>query len=188
MVERQSRIIEDRKVPNVSPGNGVDHMAHKISAVLEYGAPERGETATIMEDKLRFHTDSWDLSVYWAGLPNNAHGPVVTLRVCRPRVADRTSRADLGIDHQLGARAQPSPSKRRAGCSLSILGAEHTREIPKPLGAALRHKKGDPAQPAGLGGRRSFLDHRASADETRHQSSRLANRTETARRCRQCPE
>ena len=38
-------------------------MAHKISAVLEYGAPEPGETATIMEDKLRFHTDSWDLSV-----------------------------------------------------------------------------------------------------------------------------
>ena len=36
-------------------------MAHKISAVLEYGAPEPGETATIMEDKLRFHTDSWDL-------------------------------------------------------------------------------------------------------------------------------
>jgi rhodanese-related sulfurtransferase len=38
-------------------------MAHKISAVLEYGAPEPGETATIMEDKLRFYTDSWDLSV-----------------------------------------------------------------------------------------------------------------------------
>jgi hypothetical protein len=63
MVERQSRIIEGRKVPNVSAGNGVDHMAHKISAVLEYGAPEPGETATIMEDKLRFYTDSWDLSV-----------------------------------------------------------------------------------------------------------------------------
>ena len=38
-------------------------MANKISAVLEFGAPEPGETATIMEDKLRFHTDSWDLSV-----------------------------------------------------------------------------------------------------------------------------
>src|SRR6202035_4021094 len=38
-------------------------MAHEISAVLEYGAPEPGETATMMEDKLRFHTDSWDLSV-----------------------------------------------------------------------------------------------------------------------------
>jgi hypothetical protein len=38
-------------------------MAHEISAVLEYGAPELGETATIMEDKLRFYTDSWDLSV-----------------------------------------------------------------------------------------------------------------------------
>jgi rhodanese-related sulfurtransferase len=38
-------------------------MANEISAVLEFGAPEPGETATMMEDKLRFHTDSWDLSV-----------------------------------------------------------------------------------------------------------------------------
>jgi rhodanese-related sulfurtransferase len=38
-------------------------MANEISAVLEFGAPEPGETATMMEGKLRFHTDSWDLSV-----------------------------------------------------------------------------------------------------------------------------
>ena len=38
-------------------------MANEISAVLEFGAPEPGETVTMMEDKLRFHTDSWDLSV-----------------------------------------------------------------------------------------------------------------------------
>ena len=29
----------------------------------EFGAPEPGETATAMEDKLRFHTAAWDLSV-----------------------------------------------------------------------------------------------------------------------------
>ena len=29
----------------------------------EFGAPEPGETATAMEDTLRFHTDAWDLSV-----------------------------------------------------------------------------------------------------------------------------
>ena len=46
-------------------------MAREISAVLEYGAPEPGETATMMEDKLRFHTDSWDLSVdLRVGLPD----------------------------------------------------------------------------------------------------------------------
>ncbi len=33
------------------------------SAVLEYGVPEPGETAALMAEKLRFHTDSWDLSV-----------------------------------------------------------------------------------------------------------------------------
>ena len=38
-------------------------MSSEISAVLEFGAPEPGETASLMEDKLRFHTDSWDLSV-----------------------------------------------------------------------------------------------------------------------------
>ena len=38
-------------------------MADAVSAVLEYGAPEPGETAAIMAEKLRFHTDSWDLSV-----------------------------------------------------------------------------------------------------------------------------
>ena len=38
-------------------------MAKDISAVLEYGVPEPGEIAAAMGDKLRFHTDSWDLSV-----------------------------------------------------------------------------------------------------------------------------
>ena len=38
-------------------------MSNTKSAVLEYGAPEPAETAVVMADKLRFHTDSWDLSV-----------------------------------------------------------------------------------------------------------------------------
>ena len=38
-------------------------MAQSNSAVLEYGVPEPGEAAALMADKLRFHTDSWDLSV-----------------------------------------------------------------------------------------------------------------------------
>ncbi len=33
------------------------------SAILEYGGPEPFETAAVMHEKLRFHTDSWDLSV-----------------------------------------------------------------------------------------------------------------------------
>jgi hypothetical protein len=37
-------------------------MANQISSVLEFGAPDPGETAMMMEDKLRFHTDSLDLS------------------------------------------------------------------------------------------------------------------------------
>ena len=42
-------------------------MTGQISAVLEYGAPGPGETAAAMHEKLRFHTDSWDLSVDLAG-------------------------------------------------------------------------------------------------------------------------
>jgi hypothetical protein len=38
-------------------------MAGETSAVLEYGVPAPGETVAMMEDKLRLHTDSWDLSV-----------------------------------------------------------------------------------------------------------------------------
>src|SRR5438477_9457680 len=38
-------------------------MANDIPAVLEYGVPEPGEIAAVMGDKLRVHTDSWDLSV-----------------------------------------------------------------------------------------------------------------------------
>jgi rhodanese-related sulfurtransferase len=38
-------------------------MTSEGSAVLEYGIPEPGEMAAIMADKLRCHTDSWDLSV-----------------------------------------------------------------------------------------------------------------------------
>jgi hypothetical protein len=38
-------------------------VANEISAVLEFGVAAPRETATMMEDKLRFHTDSWDLSV-----------------------------------------------------------------------------------------------------------------------------
>ena len=52
-------MIENR---NTTPETG-PIMAHEISAVLEYGAPEPGEIARVMEDKLRFHTDSWDLFV-----------------------------------------------------------------------------------------------------------------------------
>lgn len=38
-------------------------MAASNSAVLEFGGPEPFETTTLMSDKLRFHTDSWDLLV-----------------------------------------------------------------------------------------------------------------------------
>jgi rhodanese-related sulfurtransferase len=38
-------------------------MMERSSAVLEYGMPDPTETTAMMADKLRFHTDSWDLSV-----------------------------------------------------------------------------------------------------------------------------
>ena len=38
-------------------------MTDENSAVLESGVPDPAETAAVMADRLRFHTDSWDLSV-----------------------------------------------------------------------------------------------------------------------------
>jgi hypothetical protein len=38
-------------------------MVEEISAVLEYGAPEPAEALQFMQDRLKYHTDSWDLSV-----------------------------------------------------------------------------------------------------------------------------
>ena len=38
-------------------------MGYDGSAVLEFGVPEPGETNSCMSDKLRFHTDAWDLSL-----------------------------------------------------------------------------------------------------------------------------
>lgn len=38
-------------------------MSRDFSAVLEFAAPEPHETSSVMSDKLRFHTDSWDLAV-----------------------------------------------------------------------------------------------------------------------------
>src|SRR6516165_9920927 len=52
-------MIEDPE----SPSKTELIMACEIAAVLEYGAPAPGETPAMMEYKLRFHTDSWDLSV-----------------------------------------------------------------------------------------------------------------------------
>jgi rhodanese-related sulfurtransferase len=48
-------------------------MSPAESAVQEFGVPEPFETATVMHEKLRFHTDSWDLCVdLQAGCPTTA--------------------------------------------------------------------------------------------------------------------
>jgi rhodanese-related sulfurtransferase len=70
-------------------------MAEKFSAVLEYGAPEPAETLPIMRDKLKYHTDSWDLSVdLKAALPDIV-------------VIDARSRDAYRAGHIPGARSFP---------------------------------------------------------------------------------
>src|SRR5271165_4804092 len=100
--------------------------------------------------------------------------PEVTLRLRCPGVADRAPRAALGIDHQLGAQAEPPPSARRTGHAKPMAGAKFPREVPEAIGAGLRHEQGNPAEPGRWGSRRRppAPHQRASADEARHQSSR----------------
>ena len=70
-------------------------MRDETSAVLEYGMPEPGEAATIMADKLRFHTDSWDLSVDL----KSGHGGII--------VIDARSRDAYAAGHVPGALNLP---------------------------------------------------------------------------------
>src|SRR6266853_5191287 len=70
-------------------------MAEMNSAVLEYGAPEPAETAVVMADKLRCHTDSWDLSVDL----KSGHPDIV--------VIDTRSRDAYRAGHIPGARSFP---------------------------------------------------------------------------------
>jgi len=70
-------------------------MAEEISAVLEYGAPEPAETLQFMQDKLKYHTDSWDLSVDL----KSAHPDII--------VIDARSREAYRAGHIPGARSFP---------------------------------------------------------------------------------
>jgi rhodanese-related sulfurtransferase len=70
-------------------------MAEKISAVLEHGTPEPAETVSVMQDKLRYHTDSWDLSVNL----KSGHPDIV--------VIDARSREAYRAGHIPGARSFP---------------------------------------------------------------------------------
>jgi len=70
-------------------------MAEEFSAVLEHGAPEPAETAPVMRDKLKYHTDSWDLSVDL----KSGHPDIV--------VIDARSREAYLAGHIPGARSFP---------------------------------------------------------------------------------
>jgi rhodanese-related sulfurtransferase len=85
-------------------------MSNPASAVLEYGSPDPGETASVMAEKLRFHTDAWDLAVdLQAGHPGivvidarsrqayeNGHIPGAVSFPHREMTADSTAPLDRG--------------------------------------------------------------------------------------------
>src|SRR5260370_41296822 len=70
-------------------------MPEEISAVLEYGAPEPAEALQFMQDKLKYHTDSWDLSVDL----KSGHPDII--------VIDARSRAAYRAGHIPGAGSFP---------------------------------------------------------------------------------
>ena len=88
-------------------------MADDFSAVLEYGAPEPGETARVMCDKLRFHTDSWDLSVDLKA----GHGEIV--------VIDARSREAYEAGHIPGALSFPHREMNAASTARLDRGKVH---------------------------------------------------------------
>jgi rhodanese-related sulfurtransferase len=70
-------------------------MVEEISAVLEYGAPEPAEALQFMQDRLKYHTDSWDLSVDL----KSGHPDII--------VIDARSREAYRAGHIPGARSFP---------------------------------------------------------------------------------
>jgi len=70
-------------------------MNQQDSAVLEFGVPDPAETAAAMADKLRFHTDSWYLS-----LDINAGSDAIV-------VIDARSREAYAAGHIPGAISLP---------------------------------------------------------------------------------
>jgi len=104
-------------------------MADAFSAVLEHGTPEPGEMASVMADKLRFHTDAWDLSV-----DLQASHPLVIVIDARSRDAYRAGHIPgaLNLPHREmtdETTAQLDPSKVYViycdgiGCNASTKGA-----------------------------------------------------------------
>jgi len=93
----------------------------------EFGAPEPGETATAMEDKLRFHTAAWDLSVdLKAGLAAividarcrdasiAGHIPGAVSFPHREMNSETTARLDRGKVYGVFAMGSAVPPRRRA--------------------------------------------------------------------------
>ena len=70
-------------------------MPEEFSAVLEYGLAEPTEVLSVMQDKLKYHTDSWDLSVDL----KSGHPDIV--------VIDARSRDAYRAGHIPGARSFP---------------------------------------------------------------------------------
>src|SRR6266852_1797808 len=104
-------------------------MADMNSAVLEYGAPEPAETAAVMADKLRFHTDSWDLSVVAVSLQKKI---VLIDARSRQAYADGHIPGAVSLPHrEMTAEAAAQLDRRKVyviycdgiGCNASTKGA-----------------------------------------------------------------
>jgi len=104
-------------------------MSNTKSAVLEYGAPEPAETAAVMADKLRFHTDSWDLSVDL----KSGHPDIVVIDArSRQAYADGHIPGAVSLPHcEMTAEAAEQLDRRKIyvvycdgiGCNASTKGA-----------------------------------------------------------------
>ena len=104
-------------------------MAAEPSAVSEYGVPEPAETAVAMAEKLRFHTDAWDLSVdLRAGHPDIV---VIDARSCDAYRAGHIPGAVSLPHREMSPTATAAFDRRRVyvvycdgiGCNASTKGA-----------------------------------------------------------------
>jgi len=76
--------------------------------------------------------------------------PIIALCPECPSVPNGTSGATVQINEQLGAWAQPSPSRRDTGRSSPLTSTKFTSKQQKALGTADRYEERDSPQPASL--------------------------------------
>src|SRR5260370_484175 len=150
-------------------------MVEEFSRVLEWGAPDPAETLQFMQDRLKYHTDSWDLSVDL----KSGHPDIIVIDArSREAYADGHIPGAVSLPHrEMTAEAAEQFDRRKIyvvycdgiGCNASTTAAY--RRPPRGVPPSTDGRFGGAGGP-GAGRRpdprRRWRHHRRGRDQRRH--------------------